>query len=281
VQLNAVTLTRQRWIVLVVSTLSVLVIASASWFTLVTYDVDVEALVVVAVAAVAWVYSRRIALVFASFAVVVATTSCAVAGGHSPIQVAVEATTHVTEFWSVALLVSLLATTMAERTHDAHFDSLTELVNAKRFREFVDLELARAKRYAHPTTVGFVDIDNFKRINDKYGHRTGDEALQHLATVMRQRVRSTDTVGRLGGDEFGILMPETSEGEARVILDRVRMGVHELAAERSWPVAASIGGTTVAARSSVTSDEVLEHADRVMYGVKSGSGDDVMVRALD
>ena len=81
--------------------------------------------------------------------------------------------------------------------------------NRRHFLELAEAELERAARYGGPTSVAVVDIDHFKRVNDELGHAAGDAALRGLTAVLRRELRSVDVVGRLGGEEFGVLLPET------------------------------------------------------------------------
>ena len=267
---------------LVLSFLGVLVIAYANYVSRAAFAIDLWALALAPTAAVAWVYPMRFSLVFASYAAAAATFSSDIADSLLLVPTTGEFVVNMGTFLFAALLVNLLAAAMGRQTHLAHFDALTETINTTSFHELVDRELARGERYDHPTTVAFVDLDNFKKINDESGHRAGDEALQCLATAMCQQVRNTDTVGRLGGDEFGILLPETSEEAACVVLNRISTRVHELAAEKIWPIGVSIGATTVAgAHCYVTSDEVIKRADSAMYRVKSANKDDVLIEAFE
>jgi|SRR5450830_534069 diguanylate cyclase (GGDEF)-like protein len=267
---------------LVLSFLGVLVIGYANYVSRAAFAIDLWALALAPTAAVAWVYPMRFSLVFASYAAAAATLSSDIADSLLLVPTTGEFVVNMGTFLFAAMAVNLLTAAMGRETHLAHFDALTETINTTSFHELVDRELARGERYDHPTTVAFVDLDNFKKINDEHGHQAGDEALQCLATAMCQQVRNTDTVGRLGGDEFGIILPEASEEAARVVLNRIWTRVHELAAENTWPISVSIGATTVAgARCDATSDEVVKRADGAMYRVKSANKDDVLIEAFE
>jgi diguanylate cyclase (GGDEF)-like protein len=275
-------LTAHRRAILVLSFLGVLVIGYANYFSRATTEIDLWALLLAPTAAVAWVYPRRLSMVFAAYAAAAVVFSSDIADGFLLVPTGGEFVVNLGTFLSAALIVNLLAAAMDRQTHLARFDALTETINATSFEESVARELARGKRYHHPTTVAFIDIDDFKTVNDEHGHRVGDEALRCVATATRQQVRDTDTVGRLGGDEFGILMPETSEEAARVVLNRIRTRVHEIAAERIWPIGVSIGATTVAGTCTDASpDQVIRRADGAMYRVKSANKDDVLVEAFE
>jgi GGDEF domain-containing protein len=91
----------------------------------------------------------------------------------------------------------------------ARTDPLTEVANSRYLYTLAEMEIERLSRYEHPFTVAYMDIDNFKEINDRFGRRAGDELLCLVASTMQNNLRITDTVARLGGDEFIILLPET------------------------------------------------------------------------
>lgn len=106
-------------------------------------------------------------------------------------------------------------------------DSLTGVLNRRAFNERWEAELSRARRYGRPISVAVLDIDYFKQFNDHHGHAAGDVALRTVAKVLRARVRSTDFVGRLGGEEFAVALPETSSKDAKVAAEALRSVVGE------------------------------------------------------
>ncbi len=275
--------TTQRRVILAVSLVAVFAIGYANQIAETLLQVEVEVLFLAPISAVAWAYPRRFSLLFASYAAVVATFSCVIMDGFPLVPMIFEFTLHTGTFLSAALVVNLLAQAMGRQTHRAYFDALTESVNAERFREFVDREMSRSKRHERPLSLAFIDIDNFKRINDEHGHSAGDRALHSLAALMRHQVRGFDTVGRLGGDEFGILMPETDEAEAYAVLERLKTRVAEQAAEEGWPVSASIGAVTVqpAACCDVTAAMIIERADAAMYRVKAKGKNGVEIEMFE
>ncbi len=104
----------------------------------------------------------------------------------------------------------------------ADIDSLTGFYNRRKIEEILRNEMERARRYGDPLSVIFVDIDNFKQINDTYGHRKGDEVLMKVADLIRRELRKTDFVGRFGGEEFVIILPETEPERAVRVAERIR-----------------------------------------------------------
>jgi diguanylate cyclase (GGDEF)-like protein len=107
----------------------------------------------------------------------------------------------------------------------ANTDALTGLPNRRAFFEALEAEAERSERSDAPLWVTIIDIDRFKRINDNYGHPAGDEVLRSVAAIVRQALRSTDLVGRIGGEEFGILMPRTTRAQAEMVSERLRQSV--------------------------------------------------------
>ena len=100
-------------------------------------------------------------------------------------------------------------------------DPLTRLYNSRYFFEQLDIEIKRAERYSHPISLMFIDIDNFKGINDTYGHMLGDKILSLIAQKIKICLRSNDTAYRFAGDEFTVVLPETNSSEAKIVADRI------------------------------------------------------------
>ncbi|MDQ5911557.1 MAG: putative Diguanylate cyclase [Pseudomonadota bacterium] len=149
-------------------------------------------------------------------------------------------------------------------------DHLTGMANRRHFLKQVDLELQRFKRYAAPATLLMVDLDHFKRINDTCGHAAGDQTLQHFASIAQTLLRYTDLIGRLGGEEFAILLPATGLEGARLLAERLRGAVANTSIpweSRTIELTVSIGVT----RFSSTDEEpgsILNRADRALYQAK-------------
>ncbi|HXZ16583.1 MAG TPA: GGDEF domain-containing protein [Roseiarcus sp.] len=121
----------------------------------------------------------------------------------------------------------------AEQTADslrekATHDALTGLFNRGQFLALGEAEWARARRYRRPISMLMLDIDLFKSINDTHGHDIGDRVIEQIAAIFLDRVRGTDIAGRLGGEEFGILLPETPPDAAVILAERLRLAVHDV-----------------------------------------------------
>ena len=148
----------------------------------------------------------------------------------------------------------------------ARLDGLTSIYNRRTFMEILQTEIARSRRYQSSFTLAYLDVDNFKAVNDKLGHEEGDRLLADLAGQIRALVRASDTIGRLGGDEFAILLTQISASQAERSLQRVHAQL-QLSVGRRWPVNFSVGAISFS-RNAVSADEAIAQADRVMYEVK-------------
>jgi len=165
--------------------------------------------------------------------------------------------------------------------HQARTDFLTGIPNRRHFLDLADLELARARRYGRPFSMLMLDLDLFKTVNDRYGHRVGDLTLQKVVEVCREMLREVDVFGRLGGEEFGIILPETDAEQALQVADRLRQAI--AIASVALPQGGSVGITTsvgVATYSEADSDvdAVFNRADRALYDAKRSGRDRVSSR---
>ena len=154
-----------------------------------------------------------------------------------------------------------------ERERDlSRTDALTGLLNRRAFLEALERERARHRRFPRPLTLAYIDVDNFKGINDTQGHAAGDALLVVIARSMESSVRDVDSIGRLGGDEFAILMPETDAEASKMAIKKVETILRESAAKQ-WPVTFSVGVMTFE-RVPDLAEEMLRLADELMYAVK-------------
>ena len=163
----------------------------------------------------------------------------------------------------------------------ADHDPLTGALNRRRFTEELDRWIAYSRRYGGRGAVLVIDVDRFKSINDAFGHAVGDQALARLAALLRERVRETDVVGRLGGDEFTVLLPradtEQSVALATAVLDKLRSEGTVTMAGRSITVTASVGVGRFGPGLALNSQQVLRDADLAMYEAKEAGRDRVRV----
>ncbi|MCK4468168.1 MAG: diguanylate cyclase [Desulfobacterales bacterium] len=149
-------------------------------------------------------------------------------------------------------------------------DELTQLYNSRHFYKQLDMEAYRSKRYKHPLSLLFIDIDHFKKYNDAYGHVQGDKVLIRLGRIIKSCLRTMDSAYRYGGEEFTVILPETQGKEALIVAPRIRASME---AEKFTPgsgkivnVTISIGVTEYRPDERVSS--FIERADKAMYIAK-------------
>lgn len=148
----------------------------------------------------------------------------------------------------------------------ARVDSLTGLLNRRAFWEVVEAEVERCKRYQRPVSVAYVDVDDFKTINDRYGHSTGDRFLKTFANTLRKATRTTDFVARLGGDEFAVLMPETDDKGVQFVLKRLNE-LAQIMNKHLFSITVSVGAATFL-KAPVNAEMLISAADQQMYLTK-------------
>ena len=151
----------------------------------------------------------------------------------------------------------------------ARTDALTGAANSRAMRTEIDQELRRSDRTGKPVSLVYLDVDNFKHVNDTQGHGAGDRLLVAIADTLRKHIRDIDTLGRLGGDEFAILMPETGEEAAQVVVQRAKDRLLDAVRSAGWPVTFSFGLLTCYERSCAV-DDLIKDADALMYRSKTG-----------
>ena len=160
--------------------------------------------------------------------------------------------------------------------HAVRTDPLTTVLNRRGFDEAFARELERLSRTDAPLSVLVGDVDRFKSINDRFGHRAGDEALAAVGEALQEEVRMVDTVARVGGEEFALLLPGTDADAAFEIAERLRCAVAQIRDPDGGRLTISFGAVTCYARCT-TSDELLAAADAAMYEAKAGGRDLTMV----
>lgn len=161
----------------------------------------------------------------------------------------------------------------------AHIDYLTGIPNRRHFMELAEHELARAERYGNEVAIFMLDVDFFKRINDEYGHKAGDKVLQNIAQLMQGMLREVDILGRIGGEEFAIVLPQTNRQKAMEVAERIRNQVagNKIVLENgvSLNVTLSIG-VAMMSPGYRDLDSVIGVADKGLYQAKAGGRNNVV-----
>ncbi len=153
-------------------------------------------------------------------------------------------------------------------------DELTGLRNRRGFLTLAQMEMALIRRTKRQMALFYIDLDGMKKINDSFGHQTGDLALQDIAQILRQTFRESDIICRLGGDEFAVLALETTGRPREQIVRRLQAKIdsHNNTANRQYTIAVSVGMIHVDSGSTITLEELMAQADTEMYQAKQKRG---------
>lgn len=198
----------------------------------------------------------------------------------SPVQV----TLYLVTFISLIMVSNGFALMAKERSDAALrkaalLDRLTGCWNRVRIEEILQQEMARMRRYGHPVTMLMMDLDNFKNINDKFGHLAGDEVLRGFGRLLRTDIRVTDVPGRWGGEEFVVVLPSSTFFDAVALAEHIRDHLEKIDFSFNTRVTVSIG--VAACRATDTVEEWMQRADMALYRAKIGGRNQVKVEDLD
>lgn len=197
-------------------------------------------------------------------------------------------------FLAGAVFVLMVTRLMLSTTHDVRritkleleniTDPLLGIYNRRYMEQRLQEEVSRANRYATPLSLCIIDIDDFKRVNDSFGHPVGDKVLRRLSDLLRERMRDVDLFARYGGEEFVVLLPSTGAEDAYVFADRMRQLVADASlsgtAEGLPDIRCTVSiGVTTSSRSKLTGTELLREADDALYQAKNGGRNRVIAHA--
>ena len=180
-------------------------------------------------------------------------------------------------FILIAYLISRLQHYLGQERSHARIDHLTGVANRLAFYEAANGEIIRAIRHRRPLTIAFLDIDNFKKVNDSLGHHEGDRLLQKTAHFIRENLRASDHICRLGGDEFAVLLSETDAYEAQRVIEKIKGNLFNVVRDYGESIGYSIGMVTFK-EPPPSVDEMLRQADQAMYEIKKNVRRTVEVR---
>lgn len=244
------------------------------------YEIAFSLFYILPVSLVTWAVGRRPGILMSAAAALV-WLGADLASGHAyqnPLIPAWNTGIRLSFFVIVTILLSVTRKAMEREKELARVDGLTGALNGRFFYELAGKEIDRLQRYRRPFTLAYLDIDDFKSINDRNGHSVGDETLCAVVDSIKKLTRKTDILARLGGDEFVLLMPETDDASARLVLPKLQRGLIEEMRKRGWQVTFSMGVVTcLAAPPSI--DQLVKSADELMYSVKQ-SGKNAITYAL-
>lgn len=180
-------------------------------------------------------------------------------------------------FWINLGFYTIVATLLSELRKElerikalTRTDFLTGAASARFFYELLQAEMDRLTRYKRVFSMAYIDIDNFKSINDTLGHGIGDTVLNEIVRQTQMTLRDTDVIARLGGDEFALLLPETDQAGAQIVIQKIQQNLMAVMQANQWPVTFSIGLATFLS-SPGTAEDALKMVDGLMYDVKKTS----------
>lgn len=254
----------------------ILVIAGVDFWT--GREIGVSLFYLIPIALITWQFSNRagyVACVVCAGTWFATDALAGVAHSHSFIPV-----------WNMGIrlgffsVTACLLMTLKRRLEDeqqlALTDGLTDLYNARAFKQRARELISLSRRHDHPMALVYLDLDNFKRVNDRLGHAEGDAVLCMVGATLKTCMRASDIVARIGGDEFVIAMPETATADARAAVTKMHRELVSHCASQHWPVGFSVG-VAVFITAPPSLEEALGFADRLMYRVKQTGKNAVVV----
>jgi diguanylate cyclase (GGDEF)-like protein len=192
-------------------------------------------------------------------------------------------------FWNTAMRFGVLATiaytisyfkiVLDAEMRDARLDQLTGIANRREFLRTLESELNRTNHLGRPLAVAYLDLDYFKELNDTQGHSEGDRALRVVGDTLRRTCRKMDLPARIGGDEFALLLPETDDTIAHLVIERFRQNFSSGMTANQWSLGVSIGVVSLR-EGKFSAQQVLRAADVTMYKAKTAGRDRVHIDVL-
>ena len=177
-------------------------------------------------------------------------------------------------FLLISHLLVRIKTILKIQQEMAETDGLTGLLNGRAFRAEASKILEFCKRINRPITLAYLDLDNFKTVNDTSGHSEGDRVLKTIGSCILHSVRSTDIVGRMGGDEFALTLPDTNTEQARTVIEKMHLRLKKEVGQHGWPIGFSIGVISFASPPD-SAEDAIRHADNLMYRVKKAGKNNI------
>jgi len=259
-----------QWILLFVSLLTTALIGGLDYIT--GYEFSFSVFYLLPIALTAWGLGLSAGLLMSLISACVWIIANMLAGVSYSQQLTLywNALTRAGFFIIVTLLIVELHRQLTTERSNARIDYLTGAINRRAFYDISLREIQRATRYKHPFTLVYIDIDNFKFINDHFGHQVGDELLKTITEILQQNTRNCDFVSRLGGDEFAVLLPETDRIGAKTFMSRMHNECTQEMNKRKWPITFSIGVITFL-NAPKDIDQMINLGDHLMYQVKQTS----------
>ena len=240
------------------------------------YEVNLSMFYLIPIALATWFADQNFGFAMSLLSAVL-WLAAAIGSGHSysrPILYAWNTAVRLAFFLVGVYLVSKLRRSQEMQQVLARTDFISGAVNTRYFNELLEMEVERLRRYPHPFTLVFIDVDNFKTVNDRFGHRAGDNVIRFIASELKRQLRSSDITARLGGDEFALLLPCTDQSAAEVVISKLSNDLTAKMRRNNWPITFSMGALTCEAAPN-SSEDLIEMADKIMYAVKNSTKNNV------
>lgn len=250
---------------------ALVITAALGWVDYKTgFDLSFSFFYLLPISMTAWAVSRKAGLAISVFSAAVWLTSNMLSGQiYTNPAIGVWNTLLRFGFYGVVtVLLTELHVLLEEERILANTDPLTGALNRRSFYAVAEKRMIISEVSKHPYTVVYIDLDNFKKVNDSLGHTAGDNVLQSVVNAIQTQIRSSDYLARLGGDEFSILLTDIDQEQAKPIVERIQSSLLDAMKVNNWPITFSIGVLTVLIMPESV-DKLVSLTDTLMYEVKS------------
>lgn len=265
--------------VIVASTVMVLTIGLIDYITIL--DISLSLIYLIPIILLSWDTRKNAAVFLSFFSVIVSLASDIMAGkSYSSYNLPIEFWNSISKlffYFIVSYAFISLKEAFNKEKNLARTDSLTGIANQRYFFEIARIEVYKARRYRRYISIAYIDVDNFKHVNDTYGHAEGNNLVVLIAGTMKNNIRTSDRVARLGGDEFAILLPETDDKQAKSVIEKLQKALMDVMHKEKWPITFSIGVVTYFSPKTTIVD-MIKKADKLMYTVKNSGKNKVRFR---
>lgn len=270
---------RTRAELIVLAALGIVLVGGVDYLT--GHEMSMSLFYLGPVATAGWYAGRRVGVMIAAISAAVWFGADLAAGGEYSIPAIRlwNALVRLGFFAVVVLLLGALRESLLANVLLARTDGLTALYNRRAFEDRLKHDVDLAKRRRGALSLAYVDMDDFKAINDLCGHSEGDRVLRLVGDALRAALRAADTAARIGGDEFAVILPDTDLQEAKHVVARLRRELSRTLAEQGMEVTCSVGVVTMA-ENAATPEGLLEAADKLMYEIKGSGKNNVSFRIL-
>ena len=269
------TIAEMRVVITLLGTILVVIIGAVDFYS--AYELGLSAFYLISIYAVSWLAGRNPGVFIAIISAAIWNIMPLFSEGQYDRSFLTYSNMAVRMFLFIgtAMVIAKLKDKMILEQKHSRIDFMTGAGNVKSFYELAALELDRGKRYNHSFTTVYIDCDNFKQVNDSFGHKKGDELLRLIARTVRAVVRTTDIFARIGGDEFILLLIETNLDSSQKIVQRLRKRLLAEVKQNEFGVTFSFGVATFVNLPDGV-DELLHKSDALMYEAKK-QGKDIIV----